>query len=100
MNTVQTRYVEPQPERMLPESPLTEPQERWIAAYLKVANGRRFFAPSLEDIAEQGGMCRTRAYQLSKELEAKGYVIRHVGGSRNLELVKLADGTEVPRWFA
>jgi hypothetical protein len=95
-----TRFVEPQPDRLTPGAPLTEPQTRWIAAYLKVAAGRRFFAPSLEDIADAASMCRSRACQLGKELEAKGYVVRHIGGARNLELVKLADGTEVKRWFA
>lgn len=97
MNTV---HVSPVPDRLSPTAPLTEPQRRWIEGYTSVASGRRFFSPTLEEIADAASMCRSRAYQISQELESKGYVIRHSGGSRNLELVKLADGTEVPRWFA
>ena len=95
-----TPFVEHQSDRISPTTPLTEAQQRWIGAYLQVANGRRFFSPTLDEIAEAASICKSRAYQIGNELVEKGYVVRHVGGSRNLELVRRQDGTEVPRWFA
>lgn len=82
------------------DTTLTDAEVAVVEAYVRIANGRRFYSPTLSELALVTGYSRAQVHNLARQLEQKGWMHIHRGSKRSLELMRLADGTEVDPWYA
>jgi len=79
---------------------LTTAERSFLREYARLASGRRFYSPTLQQLADAIGCSKSYAFLLSRQLATKGYVDIHPESSRSVELRRLEDGTEVQPWYA